>query len=145
MTLKMRLVATIFAVSLLFPSGLLTAQTRFEAVPAGGSAARPSTEPPFPRSYELASGNVLLYTPQIASWDQQKRAVAWAAVSYKPTGTQQPVMGVIKVEADTQVSTEQRLVDLSPVRHHGNKLFHTFSRTITSAFYRAAKRSRARQ
>ena len=116
MTLKIRLVATIFAVSLLFPSSLLNGQTRFESVPTGGTDARASAEPPFPRSYELASGNVLLYTPQIASWTEQKRAVAWAAVSYKPTNAQKAEMGVIKVEADTQVSTEQRMVDLSPVR-----------------------------
>ncbi len=73
-------------------------------------------EAEFPRSFDLASGNALLFTPQIASWDDQKRAVVWAAVSYKSTAAAQPAMGVIKAEAETKVALEERLVDLSPVK-----------------------------
>jgi len=76
----------------------------------------PVPEVPFPRSYELASGNALLYAPQIESWDDQKRVVVWAAVSYKPASAAQPAMGVIKGEAETRVALDQRIVDLSPLK-----------------------------
>jgi hypothetical protein len=76
----------------------------------------PGQEAPFPRSYQLPSGKALLYAPQLASWDDQKHAVMWAGVSYQATGAKQPVMGVIKAEADTQVALEQRLVNLTPVK-----------------------------
>jgi len=76
----------------------------------------PAQEVPFPRSYELTSGNALVYTPQVASWDDQKRVVVWAAVSYKPTTADKPAMGVIKGEAETKVALDERLVDLSPLK-----------------------------
>ena len=76
----------------------------------------PVNEEPFPRPFSLPSGNFLLYTPQIASWDDQKHVVMWSAVSYKPTAAKEPIMGVIKGEADTKVSLDARLVELTPFK-----------------------------
>ena len=85
----------------------VTAQTRAAVNPP---------EAPFPRSYQLASGNALVFTPQIASWANQEHIVAWSAISYKANTAQQPAMGVIKVEADTRVALDNRLVDLTPLK-----------------------------
>ena len=115
MKVSIRIYAIIVTLSLLAPGSLSQSQVRFEPVSTGNAALR-NPEVPFPRSFQVSGGNVLIYTPQVASWAEQKHAVAWAAVSYKPVNAQQPAMGVIKLEADTQVSTEQRLVDLAPVR-----------------------------
>jgi hypothetical protein len=58
----------------------------------------------------------VLYQPQVASWDNQKHMVALAAVSYVEKAGKKPVMGTIKVESDTAVSLEQRLVKFSTLK-----------------------------
>ena len=71
----------------------------------------------WPRGYSLASeAQVVVYEPQVANWDDQKRLVALAAVSYVTKGEQKPALGTIKIEADTLVSTEQRLVKFSTLK-----------------------------
>jgi hypothetical protein len=66
----------------------------------------------WPRAYELRSGGqVLVYQPQIASWDKQKRLVAFSAVSYRATNAEKPALGTIKIEADTKVALTERLVN----------------------------------
>ena len=65
----------------------------------------------WPRGYNLPNeAQIVLFQPQIASWNDQKHAVALAAVSYVPKGAEKPVVGTIRIEADTEVSLEQRLV-----------------------------------
>ena len=57
----------------------------------------------WPRGYSLPSeAQVILYQPQIASWEDQKRMVAFAAVSYVAKGEKKPALGTIKFEADTR-------------------------------------------
>ena len=58
----------------------------------------------------LETGTALIHQPQIASWDDQKKMVAWAAVAYTPKGASTATMGTIKIEAKTKVSTQERLV-----------------------------------
>ena len=71
----------------------------------------------WPRGYNLPSeGQIVLFEPQIASWDDQKHAVALAAVSYVAKGAEKPVIGTIKIETDTLVSPEQRLVKFSTLK-----------------------------
>jgi hypothetical protein len=55
-------------------------------------------------------GTVVIHQPQIASWDDQKKMVAWSAVAYTPKGASSATMGTIKIEAKTKVSTQERLV-----------------------------------
>ena len=71
----------------------------------------------WPRGYNLPSeAQIVLFQPQIASWDDQKHAVALAAVSYVAKDATKPVIGTIKIETDTQVSLEQRLVKFSTLK-----------------------------
>ena len=59
---------------------------------------------------------MVIYQPQIASWENQKHAVAFAAVSFVAKGEQKPALGTVKMEAETEVALEQRLVKLSNVK-----------------------------
>src|SRR5262249_26615811 len=66
----------------------------------------------WPRVYNLASGGaVTIYQPQVESWKDQKHIVAWSAVSYQAKDAKEPALGTIKIEADTQVALDKRLVD----------------------------------
>ncbi|HEV7928911.1 MAG TPA: hypothetical protein VGP12_02125, partial [Nitrosospira sp.] len=81
------------------------------------SAAAPQVDGGFPRPYKLAAGNVLLYQPQVASWNGRERIVAWSAVSYEPTDKKEKTaLGTIKIEADTRVATDDRVVNFSPFK-----------------------------
>ena len=82
--------------------------------PSGKQTAEPPQDRGWPRGYSLPSeAQIVLYQPQIASWENQKHAVALAAVSYVAKGEQKPTLGTIKLETDTEVSLEQRLVKFS--------------------------------
>jgi hypothetical protein len=56
---------------------------------------------------------VQIYQPQIASWDQQKRLVAYLAIAHRAGGAQAAALGTVKVEADTTVALDQRLVSFA--------------------------------
>jgi hypothetical protein len=71
----------------------------------------------WPRTYvTAANAQLVLYQPQVASWDGRKKMVAYAAVSYQPTGASTPKLGTVRVEADTSVGMDERLVQISPLR-----------------------------
>src|SRR5215470_3530821 len=71
----------------------------------------------WPRGYSLPSeAQIVIYQPQIASWDDQKQLVAFAAVSHVAKGEQKPALGTIKFQSDTEVSVEQRLVKFSKIK-----------------------------
>ncbi len=87
-------------------------------------AARPATTaaaaaaiPPdggWPRTYTTTSKAALvMYQPQLVSWTDQKQAVMYAALSYLSTTAKQPALGTIKVEANTSVAVDDRLVSFS--------------------------------
>ena len=83
----------------------------------GARAAQTAQDRGWPRGYSLpGEAQLVLFEPQIASWENQKHAVALAAVSYVAKGEQKPALGTIKIETDTQVSLEQRLVKFSPLK-----------------------------
>jgi hypothetical protein len=80
-------------------------------------AAPPPVDGGWPRMYDLPSGgSVLLYQPQISSWDQQKHMLAFSAVSYRPKSGEKPTMGTIKLEADTKVAVTDRLVSFQNMK-----------------------------
>ena len=61
----------------------------------------------WPRAYTTSSGaQLVLYEPQIASWDKQKKIVMYAAISYSANGAR-PALGTLKVEADTKVAQRE--------------------------------------
>ncbi|HEX5776560.1 MAG TPA: hypothetical protein VFX95_07760, partial [Caulobacteraceae bacterium] len=81
--------------------------------PASGDAAATPTpiDGGWPRLYNLASGgSILVYQPQVASWDKQSHLVAFSAVSLRNQTGDKPALGTIKLEADTKVAIVDRLV-----------------------------------
>ena len=67
--------------------------------------------------YSLPSGgSILVYQPQIASWDKQTRMVAFSAVSYRSKAGDKPALGTIKLEADTKVAVPDRLVSFQKMK-----------------------------
>ena len=88
------------------------------AKPAAAPAAAPvPTDGDWPRSRTTASGALLVvYQPQIASWTDQHHAVAYAAVSHTPKGAPKPALGTIKLESDTSVAIDERLVSFTNLK-----------------------------
>ena len=71
----------------------------------------------WPRFYDLPSGgSILVYQPQISSWDKQTHLVAFSAVSYRAKAAEKPAVGTIKLEADTTVALSDRLVKLQNMK-----------------------------
>lgn len=90
---------------LVFNASSLFAQ---EAAPVDGG---------WPRGYATPTGGeITLYAPQVSSWDDQKHVIAFCAVSYLPPGVAKSALGTVKVEAETQVSIEERLVKLDKLQ-----------------------------
>jgi hypothetical protein len=92
-----------------------------KSAPKAGAApaATASSEPDggWPRAYLTPSGGqLLLYQPQVSSWDGQKHMVAFGAVSYQPKGAQKPELGTIQIESETIVSVAERLVHFTPIK-----------------------------
>jgi hypothetical protein len=82
---------------------------------AAGVAHAAPGDPGWPRDYTTAAGHqVRLYQPQIASWDDQAHLAAYVAVSHATVG-EAPVLGTVRLEADTSVALEARLVRLGHV------------------------------
>ena len=70
----------------------------------------------WPRTYLNNAGTLVIYQPQISSWDGQKLLQLHAAVSFKPAGKDKAMLGTVIAEAETRVSIEERLVDFSKFR-----------------------------
>jgi hypothetical protein len=71
----------------------------------------------WPRSYDLPNGaRVLFYQPQVSEWDTRKHIVAWTAVSYQEKKDSKPQLGTIKIESDTSVALNERLVRFTPLK-----------------------------
>ena len=108
---------------LLSPGGLLRAfdLPEMSVAPDQGAAAKPAAPaaPPavdggWPRSYVTPSGaQLIVYQPQVASWENQKHMTLYSAVSYTAKGASKPALGTVKADADTRVSVAERLVDFS--------------------------------
>jgi len=129
-------IAVVTAVSLLVSqnAGLVVAQnqaapakpasapTAAAAAPAQPAAPAPAVsvgmvDGGWPRAYSTSSGaSLVLYQPQVSSWDNQKLMTAYAAASYTPLGAPKPALGTLQIEADTTVSVTERLVDFSKYR-----------------------------
>ena len=124
-----RLAATVAAFCLIFepPAHLIAASAQAQqqtakppSTPAASTAkpaqpAATSTPAPpdgeWPRQYKLPSGGgVLVYQPQIASWERQSHMVAFSAVSHEAKAGDKPALGTLKIEADTSVALQERLV-----------------------------------
>jgi hypothetical protein len=106
-------VAAVTALSLFFSPmvPLLPAQTK-----APASAGEAEVDGGWPRNYQMPNGaSLVIYEPQVASWDRQKHMVAYAAVAHGAPGVKKPDLGSIKLEASTAVSLEERLVRFATI------------------------------
>ena len=114
----------VVSLSLVLPGTILNRLAKAQPVTTERSANRTrpqsiqqSGERGWPRGYSLPSeAQIVLYQPQVATWEDQKHMLAFAAVSYVAKGEQKPTMGTLKIEADTSVSLEQRLVKFSTLK-----------------------------
>ena len=100
-------------------TGAPASSTQKPPAPAApASAASQPIDGGWPRMYDLAAGgSVLMYQPQVSSWENQKHMMAFSAVSYRDkTGTAKPAMGTVKLEADTKVAINERLVHFEKLR-----------------------------
>jgi hypothetical protein len=83
------------------------------AKPAAASPAAAQAPPDlgWPRAYQTPAGSkVVVYQPQVADWAAQRHMVAYAAVGVEAPGAQKPALGSVKIEADTKVALDARLV-----------------------------------
>ena len=133
-TRRSRAVAAIAAFGLFTqtaaPIGLATTQAGAKPAPAAAPATQataattkpaaagpPIVDGGWPRIYDLPSGGtILVYQPQVASWEKQKHLVAYSAVSQRAKAGDKPAIGTIKLEADTSVSTVERLVSFQRMK-----------------------------
>lgn len=90
------------------------------AAPAPAPADADSVPDPdggWPRLIAAPSGaDIVLYQPQVLSWEGQKHIVAMCAVSYMPKGAQKPELGTIRFESPTSTSVEDRMVNLQKLQ-----------------------------
>jgi len=110
------------AAALLTACGLLLSQVAPLASPQstpqkGASTAVVGDDGGWPRDLTSPSGGAIrIFQPQIASWDGQRRMVMYAAVAFNATGATKPAMGTVKVEADSVVAVNERLVNFSEIK-----------------------------
>jgi hypothetical protein len=84
---------------------------------AASSQEAPPVDGGWPRYYALPSGgSILVYQPQVASWEKQAHLVAFSAVSYRDKAADKPALGTIQLEADTKVAVSDRLVGFQKMR-----------------------------
>src|SRR5947207_3198565 len=107
----------VVSLSLSWPAGISTRAQTSKAAARGGPAATQPGDRAWPRGYSLPSeSQIVIYQPQVMSWDNQKHLVAMAAVSYIKKDEKKPEMGTIKLEADTSVALAERLVKFSTIK-----------------------------
>src|SRR5262245_12597029 len=91
--------------------------TASPAPPPAPKASPPPVDGGWPRTYPAPDGGrITVYQPQVANWDDQRHMVAYAAVSVEAKGADKPALGSIKLEADTKVSTAERLVNFKDIK-----------------------------
>jgi len=90
---------------------LVAAATAACALNPSFAQAPPTPVPPdpWPRKVELSSATVLVYQPQVESWDGNQMQIR-AAVSVKPAGAQAQSFGAIFATARTEVDRVARTV-----------------------------------
>jgi len=94
------------------------------ATPAPATAAAAAApadavpEPPgWPRLIETAAGSkIIIYQPQVLSWDRQRDLKAMAAISHQAKGATKPSLGTLTLESPTSVAMDERMVKLEKIR-----------------------------
>jgi len=111
-----RAIALATALALIAPSTSPALGAQAAPPPAPTSSSTP-IDGGWPRAYiSRAGAHIVIYQPQVASWDGREKMVAYAAVSYQPANADKPTLGTISIEAATDVSFEDRLVKFAPLK-----------------------------
>ena len=84
---------------------------------ATSTAADESSGPlQWPREYSGETGKLVLYQPQVTSWDDFSRLEARMALAFAPTGSDAPSLGTVGITADTDTNMEDHLVRVFNIR-----------------------------
>jgi hypothetical protein len=67
----------------------------------------------WPKEIEHPKGKIVVYQPQIDEWQDYKLVKARSAIAFLAKGTQNPQLGIIEMQARTEVDFESRLVKLT--------------------------------
>src|SRR5437868_6608466 len=99
-TMKRLITSLILACLIGLPPGSLRSVSAQQATNGGGvQSAVLAGDRGWPRGYKTAGGaQIVLYQPQVASWENQRHMVAYTAASYLPAGAKKPELGTLKVE-----------------------------------------------
>jgi hypothetical protein len=82
-----------------------------------GTTGRADEDPGWPRERTAADGTKLVvYQPQVDSWEGQRRIKARVAVAITPPQTNKPILGVLWLEADTDTIFATRTVVLNNIQ-----------------------------
>jgi len=123
------IVAKLLVVSLVVVSPAGSAPAAQTAVAHAATQVAPA-DGGWPRAYTTATNaRVVLYQPQIGRWPEQKHMTMFAAASYQGQSDAKPALGTLKIEADTKVALDERLVRFENFR-------------ITEANFQTVDRSR---
>jgi hypothetical protein len=74
----------------------------------------------WPKQIQHAKGKVVIYQPQIDEWPDYKIVKARSAIAFLPTGTDNPKLGIVEMQARTEVDFESRLVKLTRLQITGS-------------------------
>ena len=88
-----------------------TAQATQESTPAAAAVSPDLPPDPWPRKVQALGRTLLVYQPQVESWDDNQLKLR-SAVAIKSTDYGEDAFGVIQAQARTQVDREQRMVVL---------------------------------
>ncbi|MGE5346262.1 MAG: hypothetical protein ACM3JH_09930 [Acidithiobacillales bacterium] len=82
--------------------------------PALGQAAKApdNTDRGWPRVYKAGGTEVVLFQPQVDSWEGYKKLTARLAVSVRPKGAEKPEYGVLELEARTETDLAKHVVTM---------------------------------
>jgi hypothetical protein len=89
------------------------------------SITTPSLEAPpeqheWPRTIQDAHGKLVIYQPQVEAWKDYQILEARAALGFAPQGSEaQPQLGIMTLQAETEVDYETRLVKITRVHITG--------------------------
>ena len=67
----------------------------------------------WPKEIQHPKGKLVVYQPQIDEWPGLKLVKARSAIAFAPKGTDNPRLGIIEMQARTEVDFDSRLVKLT--------------------------------
>jgi hypothetical protein len=97
-----------------FGQSAQTGQIQSKPSTAAKTTAQQKESPPidWPKEMQLPKGKLVIYQPQVDEWPDYKLIKARSAIAFLATGTDTPQLGIIEMQARTEVDFESRLVRL---------------------------------